>query len=82
MKVLALTTILWFAGFATTELQQGKPMPYPPCDGGEVGFWQPVKEQPNGVWMVLTKGNAPPFEPVCYVPAAARVMVMGKELPL
>lgn len=77
-RVLAFTGLCWL-GLLGPVASESIVMPYPACRGGEVGYWQPVNQHEDGVWLVLTAYNAPPFEAICYVPAAAKVMTMGVE---
>ena len=58
-------------------------MPYPPCQGGEVGYWQPLKSTPGKMGLVLTEHEDSDGQDVlCFVPVDAKVMVLKEDAKL
>lgn len=58
-------------------------MPYPPCKGGEVGYWQPLKSTPGKMGLVLTEHEESDGQDVlCFVPVDAKLMVLKGEAKL
>ena len=62
---------------------------FPPCDGGEIGYWQvlvrPRHGEPNAitVWLALTTVDfLDPAHVICYVPLGRKILVMEPEKQL